>query len=471
MKYQKILLTIPPMNLEAKKASYPQPPLGLASIAAVLEEKIDVLPIFDGNFSNSYINELKAFVKSKCPDVVGFTAYTPFARNVMKGARAVKEIDPNVLIIAGGPHITVLPEKTLARCSDIDVAVLGEGEVTIQELIQGKPLKEIAGIAYREGENIVRTAPRGYIKDLDSLPYPAYHLLPNFPEGYMPHPPKGGRGPWTSLMWSRGCPFNCTYCSRKASFGNIFRCNSPKYVVSLLNNLHQKFGIEEVTFYDDVFTLNRHETMKLLEALRPENLGFKLTWDCETRVDLVDAEMLKAMKHAGCHTIAYGIEHGLWIHEIKGGRATVEQAEKAVRWTHEAGIQTIGYFMLGFPHETPQTIRKTIDFAKKLNVTWAQFSITIPIPGSELYEQAIAINPGLDDEWNKLVYESLGHMDLPFLFSKDLSESDLVYWKRRAYKEFYFRTSYILKRLFSIRDLKELKMYFNGLKMLLKTMV
>lgn len=466
MKYQKILLTQPPIY-EGKRDSYPQPPIGLASVAAVLEDKIDVLPIFDGNFSNNYIKELKSLIISKEPDVVGFTAYTPFARKVMEGARAIKEIDINIFVVVGGPHVTVLPEKTLTRCPEIDVAVYGEGDLTIQELMQGRPLNEIEGIAYRDGEKVMKNQPRAYINDLDSLPFPAYHLLPNFPEGYRSHPPKGSGARWASVMWSRGCPFNCSYCSREASFGRVYRCNSPKYVVSLLNHLHDKFGIKEVTFYDDVFTLNRSKTIKLLELLYPENLGFKLSWDCETRVDLVDQELLQAMKLAGCHTIAYGIEHGLWIHEIKGGRATIEQAEKVVRWTHEAGIQTIGYFMIGLPHETAETIQRTIEFAKKLDVTWAQFSITIPLPGSELYRQAIVINPGLDDEWDKLVYESLSDMDMPFLFSKDLSEIDLVYWRRRAYKEFYIRPSYILKRLFSIRDLRNLRMYCNGLKTLL----
>jgi radical SAM superfamily enzyme YgiQ (UPF0313 family) len=467
MKYNKILLTQPPTSKGSSKNSFHQPALGLANLAAVIEDKIDVLPIFDGNFSNSYIEELQSIVKSERPDIVGFTAYTSFVSEVMKGARIIKEIDHDALVIIGGPHSTVLPEKTLMRCPDIDVAVIGEGEKVIQEIIQGISFDEISGIAYRTGGSIIKTKQRDYIKDLDSLPYPAYHLLPNFPDGYKNHPPKVGRGPWTSVIWSRGCPFNCIYCTREASFGRIFRSNSPKYVVGLLKYLHDKYGIEEVTFYDDVFTLNRSKTMELLKFLYPENLGFKLSWDCETRVDLVNQEMLQSMHRAGCHTIAYGIEHGLWINQIKGGRATNEQAEKAIRWTHEAGINTIGYFMIGLPNETVDTIRSTINFAKKLDVTWAQFAITIPLPGSELYRKAVSINPNFDNEWDKLVYESLSSMDIPNLFSKDLSESDLVCWRRKAYKEFYLQPSYILKRLFSIRDLKDLRMYYNGLKMLI----
>lgn len=467
-KRKNILLTSPPTGQDGNRDLYPYPPFGLALIAAVLEEKWNVLPILDGNFTNNYLDDLASVIKSKSIDVVGFSASTPFASKAMEGARLVKQIDPNILVVIGGPHATVLPEKTLLKCPFIDVAVCKEGEVTIQEIMNGKPFEKIAGIVYRCDGKIIKNNERPFIKNLDSLPYPAFHLLPKFPKGYKPHPPKGSRGLWTSIMWSRGCPFNCVYCSREASFGRTVRYYSPKYIVGLLRYFHNQFGINDVTFYDDVFTLDRSKTMKLLECIHPEKLGFNLSWDCETRVDLVDPELLQEMKRAGCHTIAYGIEHGVWIHEIKGGRATLEQAEKAVRWTHEAGINTIGYFMIGFPRETSDTILETVEFAKKLDVTWVQFSITTPIPGSELYKQAIAITPGLDEYWDKLLYATNGNTDLPWLITKELSENDLAYWRQRAYKEFYLRWRYLWKRLSSIRSFSELKMNIEGLKMLLQ---
>lgn len=473
MKYHRILLTRPPTAQGGGVDPYPQPPLGLACIAAVLEYKTEVLPILDGNFSENYLNELRSVVKSECPDVVGFSVFTPLAGRVMESARVVKEIDPNILVVVGGPHATVLAEKTLAKCPYVDVAVCGEGEVSVQEIVEGKRFDEIRGIVYKgDAGKIKKNLPRSFTKDLDQFPYPAYHLLPNFPSGYKPHLPRGIFGRvWTSIMRSRGCPFNCTYCSRDASFGRVYRCNSSKYVVGLLRHLKSQFGINEVTFYDDVFTCNRMQTMELLKDMLPQNLGFDLSWDCETRVDLVDPELLLAMKKAGCTIIAYGIEHGLWINEIKGGRATIEQAERAIRWTHKAGIQTIGYFMIGLPNEKPETIIKTIEFAKKLDVTWAQFSIMIPIPGSGLYRQVVDINPGLDEEWDKLVYESLGKMDVPLFATKELSEDDLVYWRGRAYKEFYVRGQYIGRRLLSMRSLKDLSMSVQGLKMLIHTML
>jgi anaerobic magnesium-protoporphyrin IX monomethyl ester cyclase len=226
-----------------------------------------------------------------------------------------------------------------------------------------------------------------------------------------------------------------------------------------------------LTFYDDVMTLNRKATMKLMEAMKSSNLGFKLVWDSETRVDLVDQELLCAMKAAGCRMISFGIEHGEFIHEIKGGRATLKQAEDAVRWTHKAKIDTVGYFMIGLPKETPETIRKTIDFAKKLDCTYAQFAITMPFPGNKLYDEAIKSGMvQLDDTWDKFVYAGVGSGGIraPILTTHALSAEDLAEWAKQAYREYYFRPSYIMKKLMRIKSFQDFKMYYNGYKMLKK---
>ena len=169
--------------------------------------------------------------------------------------------------------------------------------------------------------------------------------------------------------------------------------------------------------------------------------------------------------------ISYGIEHGEFIHEIKGGDATLEQAEKAVKWTHKAKIDTVGYFMIGLPKETPKTVRKTIDFAKKLDCTYAQFAITMPFPGNKLYDEAIKSGlVQLDEAWEKFDYAGVGAggIQAPVLTTKSMSPKDLEMWAKRAYREFYFRPSYILKKIFRIRSFKDAMMYYNGYKMLKK---
>jgi anaerobic magnesium-protoporphyrin IX monomethyl ester cyclase len=477
VKYKQILLTRPPTGSNALQGGsdadpHPQPPLGLGYIAGVIERipDVNVLDILDGNFSKNYVEDVIDVVKKYNPDLVGFSAFTPFAQKALEAATAIKKINPNILTILGGPH-AVLAEVTLRKCTALDAIVYDEGEGQIEEIVSGKPLHEIPGLFIRKDGKIIPTQPRSYIADMDSLPYPAYHKLPHFPDGYHPHPPKSTGKKWSSIMWSRGCPFFCNYCNRENSFGLKFRNQSPEYVIKHIQFLHSQYGIEELTFYDDVMSLNRKATMKLMESMKPKNLGFKISWDSETRVDLVDQELLYAMKDAGCRMISYGIEHGVFIHEIKGGRATLKQAEDAIKWTHKAKIQTVGYFMVGLPKETPETVRKTIEFAKKLDCTYAQFAITMPFPGNKLYDEAVKSGMvQLDDIWEKFVYAGVGSggIQAPILTTKSMSAEDLQYWAKRGYREFYFRPSYILKKMLSIRSIKDIMMYYNGYKMLKK---
>ncbi len=477
MKYKQILLTRPPTGSNALQGGsdadpHPQPPLGLAYLAGVLERlsDVNVLDILDGNFSENYVYDVKMAVKKHNPDLVGFSAFTPFANAALEATKTVKEINSEILTVLGGPH-AVLADVTMRKCPDLDVIVYDEGEEQIEEIVSGKPLDDIAGLFIRKEGKIVPTSPRSYIDNMDSLPYPAYHKLPHFPDGYHPHPPKSTGRKWCSIMWSRGCPFFCNYCNRENSFGLKFRNQSPEYVVDHIRFLNSEYGIEELTFYDDVMSLNRKATMTLMESMTKENLGFEISWDAETRVDLVDPELLYAMKKAGCRMISYGIEHGEFIYEIKGGTATIQQAEDAVRWTHNAKMDTVGYFMIGLPKETPKTIRTTIDFAKKLDCTYAQFAITMPFPGNKLYDEAIKSGLiQLDDTWDKFVYAGVGSggIQAPVLTTKSLSAKDLEYWAKKAYREFYFRPSYIIKKLLRIRSLEDLMMYYNGYKMLKK---
>lgn len=448
--------------------------MGLAYLAGVLErfDDVHVLDILDGNFSENYVYDVKMAVKKYNPDFVGFSAFTPFANPALEAATEIKKDNPSILTVMGGPH-AVLAEVTMKKCPALDVIVYDEGEGQIEEIVSGKPLQDVSGLFIRKDGKIVPTSPRSYIDNMDSLPYPAYHKLPHFPDGYHPHPPKSTGKKWCSIMWSRGCPFFCNYCNRENSFGLQFRNQSPEYVIDHIKYLHTEYGIEELTFYDDVMSLNRKATMKLMKEMTPEKLGFELSWDAETRVDLVDQELLYAMKDAGCRMMSYGIEHGEFIHEIKGGTATLQQAENAIKWTHKAKIETVGYYMIGLPKETPETIRKTIDFAKKLNCTYAMFAITMPFPGNKLYDEAVKSGlVKLGDAWDQFVYSGVGAggIQAPVLTTNSLSASDLEDWAKQAYKEYYFRPSYILNKLLKVRSLKDMKMYYDGFRMLKKDM-
>ncbi|MDI6814528.1 MAG: radical SAM protein [Dehalococcoidales bacterium] len=311
---------------------------------------------------------------------------------------------------------------------------------------------------------MVKSTPmRPLIADLDSLPFPAYHLLPL--HRYKPHPPHGRRLPFMAMLTSRGCPYNCTFCS-KPIFGRKFRSQSPQRIASEVEYLEGKFKIKEIAFYDDIFTLDKKRIAELAEEFNKR--GLSIPWTCETRVDLVTEELLKEMKQAGCYMIAYGIESGnQTILNSLRKKITIEQVKETVKATRDVGIQSIGYFMLGSPGETPLTIRQTIDFANYLPLDFAQFSVTIPFPGTDLYNLYLEQGSG-NENWDNFIYANLSSVSAPVFETASLSKDDLQKRNIKAYKEFYLRFSYIWERLKKTRSLGNLKTNIRGLGMFLQ---
>ncbi|MBI2861004.1 MAG: cobalamin B12-binding domain-containing protein [Chloroflexi bacterium] len=445
---------------------YPQPPIGLALLAAVLEKQGYQVTVVDANALGIRPENIPAYVQA---DVVGLTAVTPTASAAITAAYHLKLARPDVPIILGGVHATLLPEATLSKAPAIDVIVRGEGEETIVELLQalegGGPLEGVAGITYRSGDRVVSTAERPLNKDLDSLPFLAYHLLPW--RKYRPHPPHGRAMPFAAVVTSRGCPYHCAYCS-KPIFGNRFRAQSPERVLYEVDYLMKRFGAREIAFYDDVFTVDKKRARAIADGIVRK--GIKLTWTCETRVNLVDAELLRSFRRAGCYAIAYGIESASReILEVLDKGITLEQVEQAVSWSRRAGLQTIGYFMVGSPGETPETIQQTIDFAKRLKLDFAQFSVTTPFPGTKL--NRLMGERGQEIPWESLVYSGADEQLSPVFESSQLSRDDLKAWTRRAYREFYLRPEYLWQRLKTVNSLGALKMNLKGFGMLLRSIV
>jgi anaerobic magnesium-protoporphyrin IX monomethyl ester cyclase len=336
----------------------------------------------------------------------------------------------------------------------------------LRALEHRQPLREVMGISYREGSETVSAPARPGEVDLDSLPFLAYHLLPW--KKYRPHPPHGRALPFAVIITSRGCPYNCAYCS-KPVFGRKFRAQSPERVVAELAYYRDKLGVREFAFYDDVFTLNKQRARDISEGILRK--GLKMHWSCETRVNLVDRELLRHMKQAGCYSIAYGIESA--SEEILGSLCKdieLGQVEEAVGMTHEAGIQTVGYFMLGSPGETPATVKKTIDFARKLKLDFAQFSITTPFPGTRLYDLYMKGREGENIPWESFVYAGTGEGVTPVFESDLLKRDEIRRWAKHAYREFYLRPSYLWQRLRRTTSAGDLMVGIKGLSMLLGTL-
>lgn len=455
----KVALINPP-----QATNYPVPPIGLALIAAVLEREGYKVAILDANALRLKPEDISSYITDS--DVVGLTAMTPTINMAIAIARQLKQAKPNLSLILGGSHATILPEETLATAPEIDIIVKGEGEQTIIELLQalehGQPLGNIPGISYRRDGVILNNPARATNVELDSLPFLAYHLLPW--QKYKPFPPFGKASPFAAIITSRGCPYKCSFCS-KPIFGYKFRAQSPERVIDEISYYKEKFGIRELDFCDDVFTLDKKRAHAIADEIIRRKL--KILWTCETRVNLVDKDLLRHLKAAGCYAVSYGIESASQeILDTLNKGTTLDQAEEAIRITKKVGLKVIGYFMIGSPGETPETISQTIQFAKKLKFDFAQFAITTPFPGTQLYELYLR-NKKCRASWDDFFYEGAGSKVTPVFESDKLSRVDLQHWVRRAYREFYLRPSYLWQRIRQSSSIGDLKVNFRGFLMLL----
>jgi len=448
-----------------QSTAYSQPPMGLALIAAVLEREGYPVTVLEADALKLQPEDVVPLVTDA--DVIGLTAMTPTINTAIATACHLKKAYPDLPVVLGGAHVTLLPEETLTTAPEIDIIVRGEGEQTIIDLLSAlenkNPIDNIPGISYRQDGKVVSNPVTSKNVDLDSLPFLAYHLLPW--RRYKPHPPHGRALPFAAIITSRGCPYRCSYCS-KPIFGNKFRGQSPQRVVEEVAYLKKKFGIKEFAFYDDVFTLDKRRAHTIADEIIKREL--KIHWTCETRVNLVDKELLRHIKQAGCYSIAYGIESGSQeILNTLDKDINLEQAEEAVHISREAGLQTIGYFMIGSPGESPETIRQTIEFAKRLELDFAQFAVTTPFPGTKLYD--LYLDGRKDDNipWENFMYAGSGTDIAPVFESSLLSRDDIQYWTRRAYREFYLRPSYPWQRIRRTTSIGDLKVGIKGLSMLL----
>ena len=450
----------------SQSTKYPQPPIGLALIAAVMEKEGYQVTILEANALKLEPAAVVPLVSDA--DVVGLTAVTPTINAATAIAHHLKKAYPDLPIVLGGAHATLLPMETLATTPEIDIIVSGEGEETIIELLQALESKQaisnIRGISYRKNGGAVSNPARSKRVDLDSLPFLAYHLLPL--QKYKPHPPHGRVLPFAAIITSRGCPYNCGYCS-KPIFGSKFRAQTSERVIEELIYYKERFGIKGFAFYDDVFTLDKKRAYSIADGIIKKDL--KIYWTCETRVNLVDKELLRHMKQAGCYSIAYGIESGSpEILKALDKDITLEQSAEAVRLSREVGLQTVGYFIIGSPGESPETIRQTIQFAKKLKLDFAQFAVTTPFPGTKLYDLYVNGKKDADIPWENFVYSGTGNGMTPVFESNLLDRDEIQYWTRRAYREFYLRPSYPWQRIRRTTSIGDLRVGIKGLSMLLE---
>ncbi len=445
-KIKKIALVSPPSSQEERYGKFAgagstMPSLGLLSLAAVaMRAGVDVRIIEAAAYglSQSRVTaELSAFK----PDLVGITATTLSIFHAHETAQAAHDALPGAVTVIGGPHVSAVPDETLTRFPHFDIAVIGEGEETFIELIDAIPdgrASFVPGLVLRKDGGIFHTEPRAKIKNLDSLPFPAWDRLPGFPGRFRPAPFRYRRLPAATLVSSRGCPNNCLFCDRTV-FGRACRMFSAEYVLDMIGHLYEKYGVRELVFEDDTFVVNKARVMAICEGMKRSGRG--MTWSCLGRVDMVNPELLRAMREAGCWQISYGVESGdQAILDLVEKKIKLDRVRQTLAWTKEAGMTTKGFFILGFPTETKETMQKTIDFAKANALDDISVFKLTPLPGSRIYEIAHEYGQ-FDNDWQKM-----NLLDSVFV-PKDLTKEELDEAARRMMKEFYMRPRVVLSYL------------------------
>jgi radical SAM superfamily enzyme YgiQ (UPF0313 family) len=387
----KFLLINPAIGKQRLPAYFP---LGLGYIAQILLEEGHDVSVLDINAYRWSDDEVKQQLRNAKFEAVGITGMVTEFNAVQQLSKLIKEINPNAPIILGGGLATAFPQIVLER-TQVDIVVVGEGEVTIKELAESldgcSSLGKVKGICYKTKNNIYTTQPRELIRDLDTIPFPARHLFPM--ERYFRNPVPylrmfDPRVIPANMITSRGCPYRCTYCFH-GLWGYHFRARSADNVVAEMKFLHRKYGVTGIFFMDDTFVLDRERVLAICDRLIQE--GLNIIWAASGRVNLMDREMLEKMRAAGCRAILYGIESGSQkiLNEMRKG-VTVEQARQAVLNTWQAGILPVGYLMIGMFGETSQTVEETIRFCNETGLI-SGFSYATPFPGTELYIKAIEI--------------------------------------------------------------------------------
>ncbi|MGD0280386.1 MAG: radical SAM protein, partial [Smithella sp.] len=372
-KTMKFIFINPPREIKSNNIwniiNSENPPLGLSLLAAIWEEQGHTSQIIDAAALRLSIPEIIAGI-NPATDFVGITATTPEISSASVIAQKVREEFPHIKIIMGGVHPTVFHEE-LVRNNICDMVVRNEGEIPITELAKGTPLNLIPNLTWRNSQNEVIINPDSAKHvDLDRLPFPVYDKLPM----HLYHSALGAakQEPSIGMMTSRGCPGKCTFCF-SAMFGSQIRFMSPVRIIQHIEYLQKKYGIREISFYDDTFSADKQRVAELCHLILAKKI--RLSWSCFARVDTVKPDLLLLMKKAGCHQIMYGFETtNENILKNINKKTHLEQFHKALIWTRAAKINIRGAFMLGNPGETSASMEETIDYAKNAGIQLAVFN-------------------------------------------------------------------------------------------------
>lgn len=401
----------------------PSPPLGLCYVAAACESAGAEAKIFDYIVRKYSFEKLEAEMNEFRPDVIGATSVTMSFIPAARIIQDAKKINPEIITMMGGPHVSFDIENTLERYPELDLIIVGEGEATLAELIpvikDRNAWKDIKGIAFRENGNIVFTGSRPMIEDLDTLPLPARHLLPLSRYQALGFP--------VSIITSRGCPNKCIFCLGRKMVGFRVRHRSPELVADEIEEI-MSYGFDMINIADDLFTANKERVKAFCSVIKSRNLKF--AWSIFSRVNTIDEELLEIMKDAGCIAVSFGIESGSqeMLKRVRKG-ITLDQARKAVEACRKTGMRSHASFMVGLPGENLETMEASSQFQKELDIEYG-YHFLCPFPGTTVRENIAEYDLEiLTDDWNR--YDA----DSPVVKTSTLSPEQMETFVENSYRE------------------------------------
>lgn len=465
---RKIFLIVPPTGLYIRedRCQTPighmttialRPPIDLLYAAAAFEAEGAECKVTDYPGEGWGLDRLMADLEKEQPDLVLFSITTPGFSEDMAVAREIKARFPKILLAAKGAHFNSLDERALQENPQMDLVFRGEMEEACRELTEGKPWQNVAGITWRDPETgaVHRNLDRPFIQNLDRLHFPARHLAHN---ALYLRPDTGEMQ--TTLVTNRGCPFSCVYCLANQVAGRKNRARSVENILDEIQECVEHHGIRNFLFRSDLFTANKKWTLELCAAIRQR--GLDIAWSCNSRVDTIDAELLEAMKQAGCWIIAYGVESGSQeMLDHIGKRTDLAAAEKALGLTRKAGILSSIYLLLGLPWENRETIEANRRFARKAPADVLEVFYVYPFPGTTLYQVACEAGLLQDGEIPKTAYDG------PCMNTLHLKKEEIAEARNWILKAFYLRPTVILRTLLRARSFRELGNYLHyGLRQL-----
>ncbi len=432
----RIALVNPPYPVEAPQAIFI--PLGISYLTAVLEQNGYGVDVVDCQVTRPSQKDLEDKFKSLNPEIIGVTSATLTYLPALEILKAAKTALPDCTTMIGGPHVTVMDEQTFTESSDVDIVVRGEGEQTMLELArlvsEGnlKNLNDVAGITFRKNGQVYRTPDRLFMQNIDDLPHPAHkHFEVNrykiLGKTYMP------------IITSRGCPYQCAFCLASKMCGRGFRARSPSKVVDELEWLRDTFGAGAFAFYDDTFTFDVKRAFAICDEMKNRKVG--LPWDCRTRVDRVSKELLAKLRSTDCQLIHFGVESGnqQMLNLMRKG-TTVEQNATAIKWAKEAGISVAISLVIGYPGETPEMLKQTIDFIYKTKPDYVYMCEAVPYPGTEMHEYVKKLGLEMSSDWSQY------HEQTQVFKNELLPLAKLEETKKQFYDKYFSPTYYLRKR-------------------------